>query len=390
MASYSYGLAKGLREPCSPYREAYYFGAPLNEPSADGWNCLPELVSQTTSFNLSTIPKGREVLVALLKVQNTPEGRLYFKAEWYRNRDNKLLFTQPWSYTAREGGWVYFYAYLGYVDWEINENGGHRVEFTVSGELDYFKVIQFTIAGIPEEVEPKPLPTGAMGWISERFADASSFFYFLYLETLDWWALPDFVSNLFYSLSQVCSDLSWDFYDFSLQIQVITDRVLEILSWDTIWSWIKDYIPNWDKIGSFFDKWIPVIIGLATDAGSVIRSTIEGWIDALWDKVKLWIDNLQSQADELRVMIQDIPGAVPGLSDIIDWFTNWPGHILSTVNTWWTGALSQVQGLINSAFIEREPFWAGWQDWRDKVTEFFTDHEKWVYDRLDSFFERYW
>ncbi|GAI92474.1 unnamed protein product, partial [marine sediment metagenome] len=40
MASYSYGLAKGLREPCSPYREAYYFGAELNKPSADGWNCL--------------------------------------------------------------------------------------------------------------------------------------------------------------------------------------------------------------------------------------------------------------------------------------------------------------------------------------------------------------
>ena len=154
MPSYSYGLAKGLREPCSPYREAYYFGAELNEPSADGWNCLPELVGQTQNYDLSTIPEGREVLVALLKVSNTPQGRLDFKAEWYRNRDNKLLFTQDWSYQASAGGWTYFYAYLGRVAWEINENGGYRVEFTITGAASYFKVIQFNISGIREEVEP--------------------------------------------------------------------------------------------------------------------------------------------------------------------------------------------------------------------------------------------
>jgi len=390
MASYSYGLAKGLREPCSPYREAYYFGAPLNEPSASGWNCLPELVGQTSNFDLSSIPTGREVLVALLKVQNTPEGSLNFKAEWYRNRDNALLFTQPWSYQARAGGWTYFYAYLGYVDWEISENGGYRVEFTVSGALSYFKVIQFTVSGIPEPVEPEPVPTGAMGWISERFVAASGFFYSLYLETLGWWALPDFVSELFYSLAQICADLSWDFYDFSIWVDDIATRIVAILSFDNIYDYFKELFDaainawNW-VVDAFWNVW-----DIADTWWSTTSTTVLGWIDAAKDWSKLWIDYLQDQVDELRVMIQDIPGAIPDLSVILEWFTDWTGHIHTYIDTWWTSTMGDVVALINSAFIEREPFWSGWQDWRDKVTEFFTDPEDWLYKAMDRIIERYW
>uniref|UniRef100_A0A6M3LUN3 Uncharacterized protein n=1 Tax=viral metagenome TaxID=1070528 RepID=A0A6M3LUN3_9ZZZZ len=390
MASYSYGLAKGLREPCSPYREAYYFGAPLNEPSASGWNCLPELVGQTTSFDLSSITKGREVLVALLKVQNTPEGSLSFKAEWYRNRDNALLFTQPWSYTARYGGWTYFYAYLGYVDWEISENGGHRVEITVSGALSYFKVIQFTISGIPKEVEPEPIPTGAMGWISERFAIASGFFYQVYLETLDWvypfWLISDF----FYELAQTCADLSWDFADFSVWVQVITDRITGVLSWDTVWSYILDRVPNLETIRDWFYNITGNILSVVYDWWAETSSTVLDWIDEAKQWARLWIDYLQGQVDELRVMIQDIPGAIPDLSNILDWFTDWPGHIHTYIDTWWTSTMGDVQGLIDSSLTTWFPFYDDLVGLWGGIKEFFTDPEDWLYKSLDRIIERFW
>jgi len=390
MARFTYGLAKGLREPCSPYREAWFFGAGLNEPSADGWNCLPELVNQATTFNLSIIPKGREVLVALLNIRDTPSGRLDFKAEWYRNRDNALLFTMPWSYMAGAGGWVYFYAYLGYVDWEINENGGYRVEFTVSGALSYFKVIQFTIEGIPFAEKPEPVPIGAMGWISERLVAVSGFFYLAYLETLDWvypfWLLSDF----FYSLAQVFADLSWDFYDFNVWVTHISDRIPGILSWGTIWSFIVGQVPNLEEIRDWFYSWWSNVYGVVTEWWSSTSTTVLGWIDAVYDWARLWIDYLQDQVDELRVMIQNIPGAIPDLSVILEWFINWTGNVTMVINTWWFSTLTSVQSLIDSAFVIRTDFWAGWQDWRDKVTEFFTDPEDWLYKSLDRIVERFW
>ncbi len=390
MASYSYGLAKGLREPCSPYREAYYFGAPLNEPSADGWNCLPELVNQTQNFDLSTIPEGREVVVALLKVSNTPSGQMNFRAQWFRNRDNKLLFDLTWSYSARAGGWTYFYGYLGRVSWEINENGGYRVEFTISGALSYFTVIQFNITGIPEEVDPDPLPTGTMGWISERFAAASGFFYLAYLETLDWvypfWLISDF----FYALAQTCADLSWDFADFSAWVQVITDRITDLLSWDTVWSYILSYVPNLEDIRDWFYDWWNNVNSVLTNWWTSTSTTVLGWIDATKDWARLWIDYLQDQVDELKVMIENIPGAVPGLSVILDWFTDWPGNVRTVIDTWWTSTMGDVQGLIDSNLKTWFPFYDDLVSLWSGIKEFFTDPEDWLYKSFDRIIERYW
>lgn len=386
MASFAYGLAKGLQEPCSPYRSAYYFGAELNKPSADGWNCLPDLVGPAASFNLSAIPMGREVLVALLKIQGTPEGTLDFRADWYRDRDNALLFSMSWSYWVREGSWIYFYSYLGYVDWEISENGSYRVEFTVAGALSYRAIISFTITGIPVEVEPLPVPGGAIGWISQRFATASAFFYQVYLEAQDWiWPLW-LVSDHFYSLSRVFSDLSWDFYHFNERVEFISGRLLEILSWETIWDFITARVPNLGQMSGWFYNWWGNVSGVINDWWGPVSTTVLSWVNEArqwaWD----WIDYLQGRVDELRVLIQEIPGATPGLSLILDWLTNWTGHVLTTVNAWWTGALAEVRDLIGSAFIERESLWAGWQDMKDQVIEFFSDPLSWLEGKFADWF----
>lgn len=143
-------IGKGLREPCSPYRSTYVFGAELNKPNADNWNCTPQIVDPTTFFDVSYITKNREVVVALYTGSN-----LYSQTtvvhEWYRKRDNKLLFSYKYSINAPPSGyyypWYYVYSYIGWVDWEINENGLYYVKITDSAK-GFTGVVEFLVAGI--------------------------------------------------------------------------------------------------------------------------------------------------------------------------------------------------------------------------------------------------
>lgn len=147
-ATFTTGMGKGLREPCSPYRQAYVFGADLNVPNANNWNCVPVIMDPTTSFDLSTITPNHEVVVALLVAYNIIAGASHVVSmKWYRDRDSNLLF--DWSYTFPDRGyaWAYVYSYIGYVPWEIYENGNYHVDILWDGSL--LQRIGFTVSGIP-------------------------------------------------------------------------------------------------------------------------------------------------------------------------------------------------------------------------------------------------
>ncbi len=153
--SYVTGIGKGLREPCSPYREAYVFGAELGAPDANNWNCVPEIVEQTTSFDLSTIEPGHEVVVDLLTLYNLAAGQSYpVYHRWYRDRDERLLFGFPYQipdpgiYGYAAWAWYYVYSYIGYVSWEIYENGNHHVDILLAQSL--LSRIGFTVSGVPQ------------------------------------------------------------------------------------------------------------------------------------------------------------------------------------------------------------------------------------------------
>ncbi|GAI36189.1 unnamed protein product, partial [marine sediment metagenome] len=81
---------------------------------------------------------------------------------------------------------------------------------------------------------------------------------------------------------------------------------------------------------------------------------------------------------------------IPDLEDVTSWFTNWWGNTLSNIIAWGALTGTQIGSLVDSAFTLRDDFWAGWQDWRDKVTEFFTDPEDWLYKAADRIIERFW
>lgn len=151
-----YYIGKGLREPCSPYRQLNVFGAEfgsLGNPWANGMNCPLEPIEPTTVFNLAGLPKNREVVIALYQPSNVYSARtVTFK--WYRKRDNKLLFTftydipNPKTYGYSYWSWYGVWSWIGYCDWEINENGYYYVVITDSG-TGTSHTIEFLVTGIP-------------------------------------------------------------------------------------------------------------------------------------------------------------------------------------------------------------------------------------------------
>jgi len=230
----------------------------------------------------------------------------------------------------------------------------------------------------------------ALDWIIERLNWLSEYFYDIYLEVNSWMAPFNYAAYLFYFASAMFSQLAWGFYDFSEWVYDTANKVKSILNWDTIWSYILSYIPNLEAIRDwFYDRWSWFTTQTA-NWWSETSTTVIGWIDAAKDWAWLWIDYLQTQANALSVRVNEAIALIPDVTELQAWYSNWWGNILGMLNSWWNERLLDVQSLIDSAFLIRDDFWRGWQDWRDKVAEFFTDPEEWLYRAVDRIIERYW
>ena len=159
LTSFSTGLGKGLTEPCSPYRLMTVFGAELNVPDANNWNCAPNIVGPTAKFDVSTITPGHEVVVALLVLRNLPAGKSYVAgSQWYRDRDNKLLYNSmytipdPAGYGYTYWAWYYIYSYIGFVTWEIYEDGNYHVDLFLDGSV--LQTLPLAIVGTAGGIMP--------------------------------------------------------------------------------------------------------------------------------------------------------------------------------------------------------------------------------------------
>lgn len=390
MERFTYGLGKGLREPVSPFREAYFFGAELNEPSADNWNGIPVIVQKATSFDLSRISYGHEVVVAFLGIPRAVEGEYHITFRWYRARDNTLLYDFTHRREATAGGWLYAYSYLGWVAWEIRENGDYRVDIAVTGAESYSLSITFTVSGIPEEI-PEPVPSvGFMTPIVSWLGSARDFFEDLGHDIAGVPIIGDYLAMPFLFIGNCFDWLAYYTSQAAIWVSDTTGRVATILSSTDIffllWTWLGYAQDAWDWVrDSFSNVW-----DIVDTWWSSTRDTVQAWIDEAKNLVLGLIANIQSQLAGLQSAWDDFKGMIPTLDEVIRWWHNWPGELLSVINSWWTSTMVEVQDLIDSAFVTREQFWSGWQDWRDKVTEFFTDPEEWLYKAADRIIERFW
>ncbi len=161
--SHEYGVAKGLAEPVSPYRNLWVFGTPSPLGNADNWNAPPVLWESTDSFDLSVLPSGVSVAVALSIHRNIyyDGGHNFQVVHQWRNSRNELLFSSEyWIPDPGEGyyiPWYYVYSVVGYAPGTeghgyggFGENGPKHIDMYYAGLK--FTTLNLTITGIPVPV----------------------------------------------------------------------------------------------------------------------------------------------------------------------------------------------------------------------------------------------
>lgn len=220
--------------------------------------------------------------------------------------------------------------------------------------------------------------------------DVSYFFYDIYEEVYGWVYPFWLAAGFFYQLSSIFASLARNFYDFGVWVDSIASQITTFFTWSNLEQWFKDWKAKildawnwirgaWDNIWDEIDDW-----------WNSTKSTVKGWISVAEDWLKALINSVEKSFATLQAAWNEWKVKIPSFNELWLWFTNWWGNTLKNIIAWGALTALQIQGLIDSALKSYAPFWEGWQDWKDKVTEFFTDPEEWLYKAIDRIFERFW
>lgn len=220
-------------------------------------------------------------------------------------------------------------------------------------------------------------------WATQQFVTYSIWCYAQY-GPIVW------LGELFRLLSDWTSAIAGELYTLASWYDYVTGRVAELLTWDNILSYLGTYldaaINAWNWVSNAWNN----VWGIADSWWSSTQYTVKAWIAAAtqgFDALKAAWSNFWNVT--WPVWTGKLDYLTAAWNNF--WSVTFPTLVsFSWLTTWWTARVKDVQGLIDSAFIVREGFWTGWQDWRDKVTEFFTDPEEWLYKSLDRIIERFW
>ena len=229
-----------------------------------------------------------------------------------------------------------------------------------------------------------------MNRIVSRLRDVSDWFYEVFLEVRGWVWPFYLIADFFYELSYLFYYLANYFSDFGDWVDDIADQVADILSWSNIRSLIRSWLPDIEDLVDWWDRWWKWVGEEIDDWWRDKKHDVWGWIEEAEDWLKGLIGSVETALNTLKAAWDDFKGKIPSIDNIIAWFGNWWALILAQIITWGALTATQIDTLIDSWFKSYEPFWAGWQDWRDKVIEFFTDPLQWLYNRMDEWFERFW
>lgn len=230
----------------------------------------------------------------------------------------------------------------------------------------------------------------AIAWIVERLNDICSYFYDLYLEFYDFPPPISYAATWLYWLSREFSNLAWSFYDFYFWVEEVSKQVSLILSWSTIWSYIKDRVPNLEQISDWFSTWrTKVRLEVSawwSDAGLVVLS----WIAEAERGLLSRIESIQNVVNSLRGEWNSFKPQLPAIESLLTWYENWRSNVRASFDAFWREKLLDIQRLIDDAFTLRAYLWSDWLEHRDNILEFISDPLQWLYDRIDEFAERFW
>lgn len=224
--------------------------------------------------------------------------------------------------------------------------------------------------------------TSIINWLKS----IEDYFYNAYSEVYGW-VTPFWYLSI--PLLYASRGFGWLAYYFSSGNQWLYDaniKLGQLLNWSAIWSLIKSYIPNWDKIGSWFSSWT-----------TIVSDTISSWWSATSTNVLSWISIATQGLAELKVAWSNFWNITfPGWTSSLDslksawdsfWIINYPKLLkIVDLEDWWQSRLLDIQSLVNTAIVNITPAVEGWQELRNQVTEFFTNPWEWLEKKFTDWF----
>lgn len=223
-------------------------------------------------------------------------------------------------------------------------------------------------------------------WILQRLLNLVDIFYNLYLEVYSWvwpfWLLAQPFYDIGLSFSKLFTYFSW-FFDW---VDIVTDTIQNILSWDYIKSLILSWLPNLEDVYDWWKNWT-----------TWVGQEIDDWWSSAWSNVKSYIDSAiagleGAWEDWLHFwnnLWPELIGFVNNLRASWDnfWTVTFPNLVDFTwLGIWWDSRVLEVQDLTETAFTLHESLWDGWQEIKDSVLEFFADPLDWLETKFTDWF----
>ena len=196
----------------------------------------------------------------------------------------------------------------------------------------------------------------------------------------------NWLGEIFYYLHwEVLNIISrmWDFDSWLWHLAVVVE---DILSWDTIQDLLLDWLPHLEHMHDWWYNWT-VWVGQQIDSWwASIQLTVQGWIAAAVSVYETmlaeWTDFWDLTFPAWTARLDEVKAAWDNF-----WAVIFPTLVdFAWLGTWWDARVADISALIDSAFVMRVSLWAGWQDIRDSVLEFFADPLEWLWTRFTDWF----
>jgi len=222
--------------------------------------------------------------------------------------------------------------------------------------------------------------------IVSTLGTASGWFYSLYRDFSDVPLIGRVLAAPFYWLYGAFYYLAIYFSSFNAWVEDATSKLGRILSLADITGYLRawlDYAANaWAWVSTAVNNVLHIVDAWWQSVKPVVLAWIQEvkyWVSVQLRELNAWLDNLQMAVDAFL-------DKLPALSEIIAWFGNWWGNILSLLGAWWAERLGDIRDLFMSWAKDMAPFWAGWQDIRDQVFGFFNDPIEYLWSRFTDWF----
>lgn len=216
--------------------------------------------------------------------------------------------------------------------------------------------------------------------------DVSDYFWNAYQETKDWVWPFNLLQYPLYSLYGAFWHLGTPIAQLGAWCDDVASKIAKVLSQADILSLVGKWLTYAEDAWNWVKNAATNVSGIIGTWWGTTSLTVKAWIAAANEYTRSLIASVTASVVTLQASWDSFKGKIPSIDQVITWWGNFTGNILLVVNTWWSGALKDVQALIDSAFTTREGLWAGWQDWRDRVAEFFMNPVEFVWAKFTDWF----